>query len=107
MYCFNWRQIKWTSRIGKFISNPEIQRVKMCLKNENNALRKQIEDIQRAIELQKSESSLKAEQNSRENDKLQMNVALLTAINAQQAKRLHEIVQSMQSVTSLEEAVQR
>ena len=79
----------------------------MCLKNENNALRKQIEDIQRAIALQKSESSLKAEQNYRENHKLQMNVALLAAMNAQQEKRLHEIVQSMQSVTSLEEAVQR
>ena len=92
----------------KFISNPEIHQVKMCfLKEENSALRKQIEAIQLAIELQKSESSLKAKQNSRAIHSLQMNVTLMTAMNAQQEKYLHELMQSTQPATFLEEAVQR
>ena len=80
----------------------------MCLlKEENIALREQIEAIQRAIDLQKSEYSLKGDRDRSEIQKLQLNVVIMTATNEQQGKRLHELLQNAKPVTSLEEAVQR
>ena len=77
----------------------------MCLLNkENNALREQIEAMQRAIDLQNSKSSLKAKQDSQEIQKLRMNAALLTAMIEKQTERLHEQVPNAQPVTILEEA---
>ena len=80
----------------------------MCLlKKKNNALREQIEAMQRAIDLQKSKSSLKAKQDGQEIQKLRMNAALLTAMIEKQTERLHEQVPNVQPVIILEEAVPR
>ena len=80
----------------------------MCLlKKENNALRDQIEAMQRAVDLQKSKSSLKAKHDGQEIHKLRMNAALLTAVIEKQTERLHEQVPNAQPDTILEEAIPR
>ena len=79
----------------------------MCLlKKENNALREQIEAMQRAIDLQKSKSCLKVKQDGQEIQKLRINAVLLTAMIEKQTERLHEQIPNAQPVT-LEEAVPR
>ena len=80
----------------------------MCLlKKENKALREQIEAMQRAIDLQKSKSILKAKQDGHEIQKLRMNAALLTAMIEKQTERLDEQMPNVPPVTILEEAVPR
>ena len=80
----------------------------MCLlKKENNALREQIEAMQRAIDLQKSKSCLKVKQDGQKIQKLLINAVLLTAMIEKQTERLHEQVPNAQPVTILEEAVPR
>ena len=79
----------------------------MCpsLKKENVALKEQIEAIKLAIDIQKVESKLKAEQDCREKQKIHLNLVILRAV-----LDARKIVQKTEEpVTSLleEKAVQR
>ena len=79
----------------------------MCssLKKENEALKEQIEAVKLAIDIQKRESNLKAEQDCRVKQKIHLNLVILRAV-----LDARKIVQKTEKpvTSSLEEkAVQR